>query len=304
MADESDKSVVVWWPNTNRGVPDRAEWGSLCLWHDIILCGFSDAWPTRTTAETAFSNALSELREQKIIRPVVDATDAGCVSRMRSPEWLVKWYRQECHEYGLTSHRGGAAVMTFISVCASIYNKCPLVTNEPILPRRHKLADSTEHLSAVLSKMAISQLALPEVRPVHVHDLLEARSALRDELLEFRAGIRKLTWLLHQQVKGENDLNEIRREADVLVRTVIEGAVMSLENRMRDYDGKRWRRMLFSKARVLVKAAKMFVPGTLQEKLIALGKTTLGLATEKDSAKPPEDQIATYLYKLKRHLKS
>lgn len=194
--------------------------------------------------------------------------------------------------------------MTFISVCASIYNKCPLVTNEPILPRRHKLADSTEHLSAVLSKMAISQLALPEVRPVHVHDLLEARSALRDELLEFRAGIRKLTWLLHQQVKGENDLNEIRREADVLVRTVIEGAVMSLENRMRDYDGKRWRRMLFSKARVLVKAAKMFVPGTLQEKLIALGKTTLGLATEKDSAKPPEDQIATYLYKLKRHLKS
>jgi hypothetical protein len=161
-----------------------------------------------------------------------------------------------------------------------------------------------EQLSEVLATTAIAQLALPEIRPSHVDDLLEARTALRDELLEFRAGILNLTWLLHQQIKGENDLTEIRQEADMLVSTKIKAAMLSLEHRMRQHENKRIRRMLFGTGRVLVDAAKLLLPGGWQEKLITGGKALLQTATEINSSNPPEDQVATYLYKLKRQFKS
>jgi len=144
---------------------------------------------------------------------------------------------------------------------------------------------------------------LPDVRAVSVDNLLEARNELKDELLEFRAGILKLTWLLHHQIQNRTDLEEIRHEADVLTNTVIKGSVLSLENRMRQHKNKRIRRMLFGTGRVLVEAAKLFLPGGAAEKLIAGGKSLFQLATELDSAKPPEDQIATYLYRLRGKFK-
>ena len=73
---------------------------------------------------------------------------------------------------------------------------------------------------------------------------------------------------------------------------------------MRQHENRRIRRMLFGTGRVLVDAAKMFLPGGWQEKLLAGGKTLLQTATEIDGARPAEDQIATYLYKLKRRLNS
>ena len=157
-------------------------------------------------------------------------------------------------------------------------------------------------LSEVLAESAISQLALPDIRIVYVEDLLEARVELKDELLEFRAGILKLTWLLHQHVQNKNDLEQIRQEANTLTNTVIKGSLLSLENRMRQHKKKTIRRMLFGTGRVFVEATKLFLGAGAAEKMISGGKSLLQLATEVDGTKLPEDQVATYLYKLKGKL--
>jgi hypothetical protein len=228
------------------------------------------------------------------------------------PTWVFEWYdRFYTHYNTRRSQRNlddfwtlSILVEALSCVMTCTYYGVPFTTRECTLLHQPMLSEQAGQLSQVLATTAISQLALPEVRPVHVDDLLEARTALRDELLGFRAGILNLTWLLHQQVKGANDLAEIRREADMLVNTKIKAAVMSLENRMRQHENKRVRRMLFGTGRVLVDAAKMFLLGGWQEKLVAGGKALLQTATEIDGPKPPEDQVATYLYTLKRRLKS
>jgi len=315
MTDESDKSVAVWWPNLRHGVPDVTEWASLCLWYDQIMLGppFStrvsgnrtDVWyHSNTLVEPVFLNVISELLKEGTIRLFErfdTETHADCI-----PDWANQWVNGivEKHLHEMETDFYYECSEGLSSIIASTYYKLPFTTSEPAFGQQYKPGTPAEHLSEILATTAISQLALPEVHPAHVDDLLEARTVLRDELLEFRAGILNLTWLLHQQIKGKNDLTEIRQEADMLVSTKIKAAVMSLEHRMRQHENKRIQRMLFGTGRVLVDATKMVLPGGWQEKLVAGGKSLLQAATEVDSAKPPEDQVATYLYRLKRQLKS
>jgi hypothetical protein len=293
MIDESEKSIVVWWPNLRLGVPGNAEWASLCLWHDrVVYIGqhfvaedgltIVNEKPTNI-AEAAFYNVISELSGEMV------------VVHIQMPEGMKM-------DSG-PGYMPPVVLEAFLSIFASQHERWPLVSNEPGFQWQHLSSTRTKQPSELLAITAISQLSLPHIRPAHVHDLLEARTALRDELLEFRAAILNMTWLLHQQVKGKNDLDEIRQEADMLVNTMIKAAVMSLEHRIQQHENKRIRRMLFGTGRVLVDAATVFLPGGLQEKLAAGGKALLQTATEICSAKPPEDQIATYLYKLKRYLK-
>ncbi len=342
MADASDKSVVVWWPNLHLGVPDPAEWGSLCLWYDkVFLCppdmylvshaqgdktGLSvgrqlgydkhllDSLRSVVEETSAFRNTITQMSEAGIIQFFdFRALDLNREAMMHLPAWFWEWIGEPIPTEGTDSGTlyrriaGGLYEEAYINdishIIFCLQRKFPLYTSNNTTTRSTAM-ETIERLSTTLATTAISQLALPQVRPAHVDDLLEARTALKDELLEFRAGILNLTWLLHQQVKGTNDLSEIRQEADMLVNTKIRAAVLLLEHRMQQHENKRIRRMLFGTGRVLVDAAKMFLPGGWQEKLVAGGKALLQTATEIDSAKPPEDQIATYLYKLKRHLKS
>lgn len=184
---------------------------------------------------------------------------------------------------------------SFASYRTSCDSDIALVGDDGILEEFIERGNSPRELAATLAQSAICQLALPDVRAIHVEDILEARTELKDELLEFRAGILKLTWLLYQRVENKNDLEQIRQEAGTLVNTIIKGSLLSLENRMRRHKKKRIRRMLFGTGRVLVDA------GTLS--LASLGKIFLKIAGEVNSVKPPEDQVATYLYRLKGKLK-
>jgi len=246
-------------------------------------------------ATVSFLSAITDLFHQGII---TGPPSPPAVYEV--PDWFEGIWRRCVESHMQRSEMFEACLAAIVSV----YHRFPFTTNDPVLGQSPKAGTPVEHLSGVLATTAISQLALPEFRPAHVDDLLEARTALRDELFEFRAGILNLTHLLYQQVKDANDLTEVRQEADTLVNTRIKAAVMSLENRMRKHENKRIRRMLLGTGRVLVEAAKMFLPGGWQERFVAGGKALLQTATEVDSAKPPEDQIATYLYKLKRQFKS
>jgi hypothetical protein len=247
-----------------------------------------------------FVNTLEVLQNEGIVQ-IVTLSNYPYVSRGTLTLEERRSIDDHAESFGVKAFADRQEAMA--SYAYSREHNHPLVTECFPLHMTTGPSTSSRQMCDILARSAICQLALPGVEPAQVDDLLEARSSLRDELLEFRAGILRLTWLLHQQIRNKNDLDEIRQEADVLVDTEIKAALMSLENRMRKHKDKRIRQMLFGTGRVLVDAAKLFLPGGIQEKLMAGGKSLLQLATEIDSVKPPEDQIAIYLYKLKKGLK-
>ncbi|MCX5643466.1 MAG: hypothetical protein NTZ17_02100 [Phycisphaerae bacterium] len=318
MADRDDKSAAVWCPDPSLGVPDTTEWASLCLWYDHVayMSLRTLSFPRNgklferdkppTAVEIAFDHVISELLREGAMWPFLTPPSSAPMTEWdrHIPDWFLERATPRMEPDGLSIYASDREFEACFSIVSSAYFRLPLVSTEPPFWQHHRSSSPDKLLSEVLATAAISQLALPAIRPAHVDDLLEARTALRDELLEFRAGILDLTYLLHQQVKGENELTQIRHEADVLVNTKIKAAVLSLEHRMQQHEKKRIRRMLFGTGRVLVDVAKLFLPGGWREKLMAGGKTLLQAAIEIDSAKLPEDQVATYLHKLHRQLKS
>lgn len=326
-----DKSIVVWCPSLAYGIPDTREWTSLCLFHDqVVLCTlfwktetehnpFLDYWQTRPIIEErcSFIDKIQFLAKHKTIRLITPEefhqrviVDLYKVSKPHIPHGLVERFNQFVDQNLKGTELEQDTALEALDLCDATMScftseayQYPLVTSDIILQDRPNM-QSTETFLDILARSTICQLALPDVKAVHVDDILESRAQLKDELLEFRAGILKLTWLLHHQVQNKNDLEEIKQQANVLVDTVIKGSLLSLENRMRQHKNKRIRRMLFGTGKVLVEAAKLFLPGGVIEKMIAGGKSFFQLATELDSVKPPEDQIATYLYRLKGKFKT
>jgi hypothetical protein len=331
MVDESDKSVVVWFHEKSLLVtaPNPLAWASLCLYHDeVVVCRFPPFNIECQFLETLLAQHeqfgfgigvfdvaepidLAEIRRSIDFLHLLDRlSGAGIVQAVHSGSDGWREPLREVHKYAeLLEYVRGLRdsqedFMSFITAYLTSKQRGYPLASEYIPPSCLNQKTRTRTLSDVLARTAISQLALPAIQFADVDDLMEARTALRDELLEFRVGILDLTHLLHQQVKGENDLTQIRYEANVLVDTKIKAAVLSLEHRMQQHKNKRIHRMLFKAGRILVDFGKLFLPGGIQEKLLAGGKAALQTATELDSSKPTGDQVATYLYKLKRQLES
>ena len=312
--EKADESIVVWHPSSS--VPDAREWASLCLFNDRIVifyaCGIqagkafyenviSKTDGVHKTASGAtkqinednrnaivchnFLRTLEVLERENVVRIITHEE----VHKM--PSQFLTWSSEVFNSVMLQAGHGPAAVETLISLGLSRYYSCPFISD--YISLREDMAKA-EILLQVLAKCTICQLALPDVRAFHVEDILEARTELKDQLVEFRNGMRDLTWYLYLPAKNRNEIDEIRQDANVLVNTKIAAALMALERRIRQHKKKRIRRMLFSTSRVLIDAG-MF-------SCVSLGKTLLRIAGEIDNVKPPEDQVATYLYRLKERL--
>jgi len=177
----------------------------------------------------------------------------------------------------------------------------PLVVDNSITQYLDKKNVSPDELSSHLAQSAISSLALPNINIRQIEDLCTLRENFKEELHDFRAGILDLTWLLHQQVTNCNDLDSIRNEANYLVKTKIASALMSLENKIKAHSKSTFKRVLFTTGKVIVEAAKLFRPGSLSEKLISGGASIVTLASNSENDKSPENQVASYIYKLKEY---
>lgn len=344
MAEETlDKSIVLWQPDSRLPIPDIREWTSICLLHDEVmvvrLLPFEIeeellrkmASGLGRTSLALFFRSLVDNKEDMTKRMLLSDIDNIPVTeqdisprlvfnatlKMLAKEGVVRIITSSENKYlhqrklladetfQLKVFEVGAAVAAD-ALCLYVFSRkynYPIITDDNVF-LSYAENDLVDNLSEVLAQSAICQLALPDVKAVHVEDLLEARRELKDELLEFRAGILKLTWLLHQQVQNKSDLEQIRQEAGTLVNTIIKGALLSLENRMKQHKKKTIRRMLYGTGRVLVEATKLFLPSGAAEKMISGGKGLLQLATEIDDTKLPEEQVATYLYKLRGKLKT
>ncbi|MBN1508026.1 MAG: hypothetical protein JW955_14335, partial [Sedimentisphaerales bacterium] len=304
-----------------RVLPDWAVWTSLCLYHDqVVVCN----WPLGITrkvlkevaaaldgrATQSLAPGIPELAATTDMPSVeagikfvdmLDTLDREAIIDANSWEWARRLRsgfntvtQREMYDV-LEAHPHVSTEHAMLAYAISHEQGYPIALD--CAPPRGADApkELAEYLNATLAQSAICQLALPDVKAIKADDLLEARAALKDELLEFRAGIRSLTWLLHQQLRGSRDLHDVQREADTLVNTKVAGALMSLENRMRQHKSKRIRRMLLGTGRTFAALATF--------SWASLGKAILTMAGEIDTAKPPHDQVATYLYGLKKKLR-
>jgi hypothetical protein len=255
----TDKSVVLWFPAAEHftTLPDPTVWASLCLYHDqVVVC----SWPLHIVRKVlehmavarkgkASDSLVSAIHESPTATDLpsikagiefidlLDVLEREGVVDANSWEWARRVHSTGGYEtvtrgemYDVTeAHPQVSREHALLAYAISHEQGYPIAVDCLASCEARNPQMSTEHLNAMLAQSAICQLALPGIKAVHVDDLLGARAALADELLEFRAGIWKLTRLLHQQIKGSCDLQEIRQEADVLVNTEIKGAVMSLE---------------------------------------------------------------------------
>ncbi len=319
--ETTDKSIVVWHTRLTQTIPDARVFTSLCLFNDqvVLPLGLSperfvryylekkigQGWTIPfLLAKLTFYKSIELLREEAVIQTVNLSEFLTDEQNLQTILTFPNEVKKQLRIIIASEIKGEGLHEGFMSYALAKIHDCMLVSDYAMLRGLDNMSKSPDFRSEMLAQSTICQLALPDVKAIHVEDILKARTELKDELLEFRAGILKLTWLLHQQVQNKNDMKQIRQEANTLVNTIIKGSLLSLENRMRQHKKKTIRRMLFGTGRVLVEATKLFLPSGAAEKMISGGKSLFQLATEIDNVKPPEDQVATYLYKLRGKLKT
>lgn len=192
----------------------------------------------------------------------------------------------------------GELLRSIMAYSAALKYDLPLVTDKLFLP-----ANSIKHtkqeiglLADILSRSAIANLALPDLRAQHPEDIILAKRELKDELIEYRAGILSLTYMLRQNISSKANLLEISNEADILVNTRIKAALLNLEFKIAKHNNTRLKRMLFGTAKVGLELVKLFLPSSIPDKIITGSKSLFELATAIDDNKVPEIQMASFLY--------
>ncbi|MDZ5433577.1 hypothetical protein T3H00_13020 [Pseudomonas fluorescens] len=180
-----------------------------------------------------------------------------------------------------------------VSMKASI----PIVCSQnqiSLAPSRSRVSE----VSAFLAQRTFQRLALPELEAFHPDDILEARKRLKDELLEFRAGILELVWLLHQKTDIGGDLRTLSRECDILIDTKISASVSQLERAIAAHESKKVRRILKVTGGALLELGKSFLTPSLAGALLDASGAALKIA-EGMEARAPSMQIASFVYKVR-----
>ncbi|MCL4518419.1 MAG: hypothetical protein M1587_04405 [Thaumarchaeota archaeon] len=166
------------------------------------------------------------------------------------------------------------------------------------VPKTEVIDNTVDCVTQFLTHKIIEKLALPELRAYHVEDILEARLKLKTELLEFKAGILDLVWLLGQRVDLNGDLSGLEKECNILIETKIKAALMSLEAKINSHEDKRIRRMLRGIANVMLEIGKAFIAPDLSGALLS-GSSAAIKAAEALDVQRPEVQVASFIYKIR-----
>lgn len=321
----SDKSIVIYFPDSIVDNPSTLT--SMCLYHDqVVLFSFEDPIELVQTlkhswrARRAFprqrlrdyfrfvESSLKVLGPENVLTVVTPRNLEAKFPRAAKLEVTYQMLQEfaakigrETRDAGYNYVRLSDLFRTIMAFGAAKEYKIPLVTDKLSLPQHSNRQSIQEvgFLSDILARSAITNLALPDLRTSIPEDILRAREALREELMAFRIGVLDLTFLLRQNIQNRNDLEEAIHEADAIVNTKIKASLIDLEHRIAKHNDSRIRRLLFASAKIGLDVVKLFLPGGVQEKIIAGAKSLFELATAIDEKKAPEDQIASFIYGLK-----
>ncbi|APC41036.1 hypothetical protein [Clostridium estertheticum] len=159
--------------------------------------------------------------------------------------------------------------------------------------------DYVSFLSENLAIMSICELALPEMVTQNPEDILIAREKLKDELLEFKAGILELTYLLHQKIdSNRSSYNQIANECTVLINTKIKASLISLENKINKNKNKRIKNMIVIGAKLLLSGGNIFTCANEAKSIIESGISIADNLSSLINIDKPEHKIASYIFKF------
>lgn len=317
-----DKSVVVYYPSFV--IDDPRLLTSLCLYNDKVLLFIRNqpeitlaSLRTKTKDDPTFADELLKF-ESFMKKPLPVLSDAGLLDVVTSQECNKRF--EKSGELPIDKHllkkmiqdssspriKSGTTVGELIRALdaysvAKRY-ELPLAGSfgfpSDLMPGTAR--GEVEATANILAHSTICQLALPDIVAINPGDILLIKDKLNDELIEFRVGILELTWLLRQSVTNKQALDEIRHEAEIIIHSKVKSALTSLEQRIKSHEKGRIRRMLFSSGRVIINSVKLFLPGGVSEMLLGASKSLFQLAVEFDLQKPPSDQVASFIYQLRK----
>lgn len=332
MSTQKQSSVIY---GDSPFVEDMGVLTTLCLLHDeVLLFGskpldeqLNDYWErstARANAATAspVEQAFQVLLPEKVISflapsdveerfPGSDATELPGIDGFETTEAHGETSfvaRIDAKNLNLVSRlviagfkKGPRTVSSVIRdaalVSAAVQSQLPIVCEDAYVA----LAPTATRVSEVASFLAhrtFRKLALPELRAYHAEDILEARLKLKGELIEFRAGILELVWLLHQRSDLSADPKEIGRDCDVLIETKIAAAISSLEQAIAKHESRSIRRILKATGGALVELGKSLITPSMTGVLVG-GSGALMKLSESIETQTPSIQIASFVYKAR-----
>lgn len=160
-------------------------------------------------------------------------------------------------------------------------------------------ASRVSEVATFLAHRTVQRLALPELQAYEPDDILEARARLKSELLQFRAGMLELVWLLHQKQDIGGDLRGMARNCDVLIDSKIVPAISQLERAIKSHENKRVRRILKLVGGAALDVGKSLLTGGLSNAIMGNSGALLKVA-EGLEAQEPTAQVASFIYNLRR----
>ncbi len=189
-----------------------------------------------------------------------------------------------------------ADLKRFVNVCSlSLEYNIPVIRDDI----GEALCD-TKSIADLLAIKILCKLALPRMSATNPEDIIKIRRELKDELIEFRAGILDITYLLYQSIKNtpKNAL-DINREIDILIDTKVKAAIMSLEHKIYSNKKNKFSNLILHGGKFLISGALLALG--LGDKVSTLSNSSSLLQSISDMKSiidKPEDKIASYIVSI------
>lgn len=191
----------------------------------------------------------------------------------------------------MTSHQLARAINTEILSDALGIPK--LMIDYPLVENPDMISWSNS-VSNKLALQSLCTLALPRLYSTNVEDIVYLRSALKDELTEFKSGILQLTYLIYKSTNIQDE-QDVLNEIDMLINTNLKAALLDMENSIKSRN-----KNLSSK--LIVRGTKFLLHGILAKKgfssinnLVDKGSDLLEILPQSSIHNSPDEKIASYL---------
>ena len=194
-------------------------------------------------------------------------------------------------------------ILTSFSI-AETY-KIPVISDSFNLKHNHKLDSSKEKIDIVsqyLAILAIGELVFPEFYASNGQDILKAKQKLSNELIEFRAAILDLTYLVSQKTYNKNDVIDYRRECSELVNTKIKSALTLLERRIGEFNRNRILNLTMLGTKIILNLANFFTAGLNVSDAFSSGVGSIDALDQLNKLESPTNSVATFLVQMKQEV--
>lgn len=160
------------------------------------------------------------------------------------------------------------------------------------------------NLSNSLALNTLCNLALPQLGATNPEDIIRIRKDLKDELIEFKAGILDITYLLYQNIKTTSKTAlDIKNEMNMLINTKVKSSIMTLEHKIYTNKKKSFSNIVLNGTKFMLSGAMMTLGLGNKVNTLNNGLDVLqSLSDLSASYDKPEDRIASYIVQVNKRI--